>query len=110
MGQGSWGERAKRHLEDMLYPSRSASLEYDVEKRDKYGRLLAYIWTKDGKMVNAEMLRDGYAVLFTLPPNVKHVKDLTSAQRRARAQRLGIWSKDGMSQLPADWRRQHPRR
>lgn len=110
MGQGSWGERAKRHLEDILHPLRNVYIEYDVERRDKYGRLLAYIRTNEGRMVNADMVRDGYAVLFTFPPNVTHVDEFTSAQSQARERKRGIWGKDGLSQLPAAWRRQHPRR
>jgi micrococcal nuclease len=110
MGQGLWGEKAKKHLEDILYSSRNVYVEYDVERRDKYGRLLAYTRTTDGRLVNAEMLRDGYAVLFTFPPNVKHVDEFTSSQRQAREKKRGIWGKNGLSQLPVDWRRQHPRR
>ena len=110
IGQGPWGERAKRHLEDIFSSSRSVSIEYDVERRDKYGRILAYIRTADGRLVNAEMLREGCAVLFTFPPNVKHVEEFTSAQRQARERKRGIWGKGGLSQLPVDWRRQHPRR
>lgn len=110
MGQKRWGERAKRHLAGMLASSRNIYIEYDVERKDKYGRLLAYVRTADGRLVNAEMLKDGYAVLFTFPPNVRHVDELTAAQRQARERRLGIWGKDGLSQLPEDWRRRHPRR
>ncbi len=110
MGQQRWGERAKKHLAGILASSRDIHIEYDVEKRDKYGRLLAYIRTSDGRLVNAEMLKDGYAVLFTIPPNVRHVDELTSAQRQARERRLGVWGKDGLSELPVDWRRQHPRK
>ena len=110
IGQGFWGERAKRHLENILDSSRNVYVEYDVEKEDKYGRLLVYVSMSDGRLVNAEMLRDGYAVLFTSPPNVKHMKELTSAQRQARERKLGIWGKDGLSQPPVEWRKQHPRR
>jgi micrococcal nuclease len=110
MGQGLWGKRAKRHLEDMLHSSRDVYLEYDVEKRDKYGRLLVYMRTSGGKFVNAVMLKEGYAVLFTLPPNVKHAKEFASAQRQAREGRLGIWDENGLSQRPVEWRKQHPRR
>lgn len=110
MGQIPWGERAKRHLENILFPSGGVFIEYDIERRDKYGRLLAYIRTTDGRFVNADMLRDGYAVLFTFPPNVKHVKEFASAQRKARVKKLGIWAKNGLSQLPVAWRKQHPRR
>jgi micrococcal nuclease len=110
MGQGLWGEKAKKHLEDILYSSRNVYVEYDVERRDKYGRILAYIRTADGRSVNAEMLRDGYAVLFTFPPNVKHVDEFTSAQKQARERKVGIWGKEGLSQLPVEYRRKHPRR
>jgi len=110
MGQGLWGEKAKRHLEDILRSSRNVYVEYDVERRDKYGRLLAYIRTADGRLVNTEMLRDGYAVLFTFPPNVKHVEEFTAAQRQARERKRGIWGKDGLSQLPVKYRKTHPRR
>jgi micrococcal nuclease len=84
-------------------------LEYDVVKRDKYGRLLAYVWTQNGKMANAEMLRDGYAVLFTFPPNVKHVEVLRAAQKGARVKKLVIWGEKGLRQMPVDYRREHPR-
>ena len=110
MGQRPWGGKAKRHLEDILYSSQSVFIEYDVEKRDKYGRLLAYIRTADGRMVNTGMLRAGYAVLFTFPPNVNHVEEFTTAQRQARERKRGIWGNDGLSQLPVDWRREHPQR
>ena len=110
IGQIPWGGRAKRHLENILFSSWIVYVGYDVERRDKYGRLLAYIRTNDGRLVNAEMLKDGYAVLFTFPPNVKHAEEFTSAQRQARERKRGIWGKDGLSQLPVDWRRQHPRR
>jgi micrococcal nuclease len=110
IGQGSWGEKAKRHLAEIISSSRSVFVEFDVERTDKYGRLLAYVKATDGRSVNAEMLRDGYAVLFTFPPNVKHVEEFIAAQRQARQLKRGIWGKDGLSQLPVDWRKQHPRR
>jgi micrococcal nuclease len=109
MGQRPWGERARRHLKSILSSSRNIFVEYDVERRDKYGRLLAYIKTVDGRLVNAEMLKDGYAVLFTFPPNIRHVEEFTSAQRQARERRLGIWSHDGLSQPPVEYRKAHPR-
>lgn len=110
MGQRPWGGRAKKHLEDILSSAGPVYVEYDVEKRDKYGRILAYIKTASGRLVNADMLRDGYAVLFTFPPNVKRVDDMISAQKQAREARLGIWGANGLTQAPVDWRRQHPRK
>ncbi|MCL5023499.1 MAG: thermonuclease family protein [Nitrospirae bacterium] len=110
MGQRPWGARAKRHLEELLDRSGgSLTLEFDVDKRDKYGRLLAYLRNKDGKMINLEMMRDGYAVLFTFPPNVNYAAELRSAQRCARGKGLGIWGEKGPREMPEVYRREHPR-
>jgi micrococcal nuclease len=110
MGQRPWGRRAKEHCEAILGSSGKPSIEYDVERRDKYGRLLAYIRTGDGRFLNAEMLRNGYAVLFTVPPNVRHVREFREAQEYARQRGLGIWAKAGLKEPPSDYRRKHPRR
>lgn len=110
MGQKPWGGKARKHLESVLTAySWRVVIEYDVEKRDKYGRILAYLKTGDGKLVNAEMLRDGYAVLFTFPPNVKHVDELMAAQKQASERRLGIWGRNGLKQKPVEYRKEHPR-
>jgi len=109
LGQRPWGERARSHLRRLIEASGwTVRLQYDFDRRDKYRRRLAYVWTAGGKMVNEEMLRFGYAVLFTLPPNVRHVDRLRSAQQEARRTRAGIWSREGLKDLPARWRRQHP--
>jgi micrococcal nuclease len=65
----------------------------DAERRDRYGRLLAYVYReRDGLFVNAELVRRGYARTLTIPPNVAHAaqfRKLTSAARRAGR---GLWS------------------
>ncbi|MBI5639654.1 MAG: thermonuclease family protein [Nitrospirae bacterium] len=110
MGQRPWGKRAKEHLEQLIASSSWAvMLEYDVDRRDKYGRVLAYIRAKDRKLVNEQMLRDGYALLYTFPPNVKHVDILSKAQSEARDRKLGIWGKAGLKERPRNYRKQHPR-
>ena len=84
----AWGTKARKHLEKMLIASnRTVILEFDVERRDKYGRLLCYIFTPDRKMLNIQMVKDGYAVLFTIPPNIKYVDELRMAQNEARQHR-----------------------
>lgn len=65
-------------------------LEFDVQERDQYGRLLAYVWV-GSTMANAELLRQGLATLYTVPPNVKYADLFTSAQNEARAAGRGIW-------------------
>ncbi|GAB4262533.1 MAG: hypothetical protein Kow00122_18940 [Thermoleophilia bacterium] len=62
----------------------------DVEKRDRYGRLLAYVWAGP-VFVNWELVRNGYAYVSTVPPNVRFVKEFVGAQRAARAAGLGLW-------------------
>ncbi len=111
MGQRPWGRKAREHLKEILLRSSyRVSVAYDVEKRDKYGRLLAYIRTADEVLANAGMLKDGYAVLFTLPPNVRYVDEFRAAQESARERRLGIWGKRGLREAPYHYRRKHPRR
>lgn len=109
--QKPWGKRSKKFLEELISASGwQVRIEYDVEKRDKYDRVLAYLWGRGTTLINEEMLRNGYAALFTLPPNVKHSDRLRSAQVIARENKRGIWGRDGLKQLPSDFRREHPRR
>jgi len=108
--QEPWGRRAKKHLKKMISESGGVVyLEYDFDRRDRHGRLLAYLWDKKGRMLNEKMLEDGYAMLYTIPPNVKHVKRFTSAQERARQNKAGIWGKDGLKVSPKEWRKENPR-
>lgn len=111
MGQRPWGRKAREHIKEILLRSSDrVSVFYDVQKRDKYGRLLAYVRTADGGLANAEMLKDGYAALFTLPPNVRYADEFRAAQEYARKRRLGIWGKWGLREAPYHYRREHPRR
>lgn len=71
-------------------------LEFDAQKRDRHGRLLAYVWLKEPKddgqaavragMLNAMILAEGYAQLATFPPNVKYVDIFTAILRWKRNQ------------------------
>lgn len=65
-------------------------LEFDVEKTDRYDRLLAYVYKAD-EMFNETLLREGYAQLATFPPNVKYVERFQEAQAEARANGKGLW-------------------
>ncbi|MFH1791814.1 MAG: thermonuclease family protein [Candidatus Omnitrophota bacterium] len=67
-------------------------LEFDIEPRDRYGRLLAYVYAGD-VFVNAELVREGYAEVYTFPPNVKHADLFLDLQRAARSGRKGLWNK-----------------
>ncbi|MFC1805066.1 thermonuclease family protein [Candidatus Omnitrophota bacterium] len=74
-----------------LIESKRVSLEFDVEKRDQYGRLLAYVFLKDGTFVNAKIVEEGYASLMTYPPNVKYANSLLKLYRQARKEKRGLW-------------------
>jgi micrococcal nuclease len=65
-------------------------LELDVRTRDRYGRLLAYVWVGD-TMLNAELVRLGYAQVMTVPPNVRYQDLFVKLQREARDAGRGLW-------------------
>jgi micrococcal nuclease len=67
-------------------------LETDAQARDRYGRLLAYVYrVRDGRFVNADLVRGGYAQPLTIPPNVRHAKRFTALAREARRGGRGLW-------------------
>jgi micrococcal nuclease len=65
-------------------------LEFDVERRDYYGRLLAYVWD-DGKLFNRALVQRGFATVSTYPPNVRYVERFSAAQDRAQSAGRGLW-------------------
>ncbi len=67
------------------------SLEFDVEERDKYGRLLAYVYLDD-EMFNATLLQQGHAMVYTFPPNVAYADYFLELQTKAREDKLGLWA------------------
>lgn len=86
----------------------SVTLEFDVQERDRYGRLLAYVWY-GSTMVNEELVREGYCMMATYPPNVKYVDRFRDAQRYARENKKGVWEKGGLSESPYEYRKRHKR-
>jgi micrococcal nuclease len=77
-----------------LVAGRRVRLVEDADSRDRYGRLLAYVYREpDGLFVNAELVRRGYARLLTIPPNVAHEAEFRRLERRARAAGRGLWSR-----------------
>jgi len=75
-----------------LVESKRARLEFDIEKRDKYGRLLAYVYVND-LFINAELVKQGYAQAYTFPPNIKYVDLFLRLQQEARENNRGLWGK-----------------
>ena len=67
-------------------------LEYDVQKYDQYGRTLAYVFMEDGTFLNEHIVRCGFAVTSTYPPNVKYLTRFLKGERHARKNKLGMWA------------------
>lgn len=87
---GYYGKEAKEYLKTRL-SDQKVRLEYDVDQTDHYGRLLAYVYLKDGTFLNEELLRLGYAMVMTVPPNVKFADRFIEIQREAREAKRGLW-------------------
>lgn len=77
-------------LNKKLVLGKKVRLEFDIQKRDRYGRLLAYVWT-DGLLVNEKLVEEGLAVSETIQPNVKYQDRIVQAQIKARENCRGIW-------------------
>lgn len=75
-----------------LVAGRKVRLGFDVQKRDKYRRILAYVYI-DSIFVNAYLLEAGYAQLMTIPPNVKYADFFRKLQQKARQAGRGLWGK-----------------
>jgi micrococcal nuclease len=75
-----------------LVSGREVRLEYDAEARDRYGRLLAYVY-RDELLVNAELIRQGYGKPLEIAPNVAHAAELRQLAVSARQAHRGLWSR-----------------
>lgn len=85
------GKEAKKFLEGLAPPGTKLRLEYDLEKKDQYSRILAYAWLPDGRMINEVLLREGYAFLLIVPPNEKYKEILYEAYLDAQRNKKGLW-------------------
>jgi len=74
-----------------LVEGKPVRLEFDVQEQDRYGRLLAYVYLEEGTFVNAWLVKNGYAMLMTIPPNVKHQELFLKLHRVAREAGRGLW-------------------
>lgn len=102
--QRPYGGQAHAALLRMAPPGTVLMLERDVAGTDRYGRVLAYAWLKS-ILVNEAMVQEGWAVQYTVPPNVKYADRFGRAQKEARAQGRGLWSGRAFDCSPVDFRR-----
>lgn len=88
-------EEAKSASE-ALVKDKEVWFEKDVSEVDKYNRLLRYAFVGD-VLINEELIRDGFAVVSTYPPDVKYKDKFLAAQEEARDNKKGVWGKEGCS-------------
>ncbi|MBW2364743.1 MAG: thermonuclease family protein [Deltaproteobacteria bacterium] len=97
-----FGFEAKKTNEKLL-SGKAIRIEYDIQKKDHYGRILAYVYTADGIFLNNEMIKKGYAWNLFKGPNTKYSKVFLTSQHYAMSNKLGIWNnwqeKDGVKYL-----------
>lgn len=98
------GASATAALRRMLPEGSAATLRYDVQERDRYGRVLAYVYAADGVHVNEALVRGGYALRLTYAPNVLHAEAFGVAQDDARERRAGLWALDAFECTPKQYR------
>ena len=78
---------AKHHLD-----GETVRLAGDAEPRDRFGRMLAYVWLEDGTFWNALLVAEGYAQQLTIPPNVTYADLFRQLAREARRHDRGLWA------------------
>ncbi|MFS0783109.1 thermonuclease family protein [Bacillus sp. 1P06AnD] len=86
-----FGPEASAFTKKMLPEGKQIQLTFDQEKRDQYGRMLAYVYM-DGKMLNERLLEEGLARVVVFKPNVKYVDTFREIEEKAKEKKLGIWS------------------
>jgi micrococcal nuclease len=76
-----------------LVDGKDVELEFDIQRWDKYGRLLAYVYAED-MMVNLKLVHDGFAHASTYPPNVRYQDKFLQAEKEARQEAKGLWGEE----------------
>lgn len=87
---GFYGKEATAYLKKQVLGKR-VRLEYDIRRYDQYRRTLAYIHLENGRFINADLVRNGYAVVMTVSPNVKYADKFILYQQQARNKKQGLW-------------------
>jgi len=86
------GKRASAFVKNLLHQGDEVTIEFDTERRDRYNRLLGYVYLSDGRMLNEVIIKSGYAYPLTIQPNVKYKDRFLRAFRYARNNNLGLWN------------------
>ena len=90
-----YGREASAFVERTLPLGSEVRYRLGVDERDRYGRALAYVWLRDGRLLNRLLAARGYAQPLTVPPNVEYEDVFVDATRRAREAGRGLWGRGG---------------
>jgi len=91
--RGQWGYSQGGQQLRRLTQGKSVRLEFEDERKDRYGRELAYVFVGDTN-VNVEVVRSGWSKFFTRYGRGKYAEDFVRAEQEARRERRGLWSRD----------------
>lgn len=94
-GEDCGAPEARAFLQGLLRPGSRVHLVADVEDRDQYGRALRGVWDEQGRFVNAEVVRAGWAEVVVYPPNDRFHDPLAALEAEARGQGRGAWGRCG---------------
>lgn len=94
-----WGQSASEYTKSVLEPGTKIWLTFDIEERDQYGRMLAYIWLdSDTENLNhlfqKKLIEEGYALAIRYEPNTKYTAELYATMERAISARKGLWAEE----------------
>lgn len=89
-----FGKEASKFTKNMV-EGKFLKLEYDWQRTDKYGRMLAYVYLLDGTFVNAEIIKQGYGFAYTKYP-FKYLEKFREYERQARENHRGLWAQKTM--------------
>lgn len=74
-----------------LVEGKMVRLEKDSSEKDRYGRLLRYVYVDSNFFVNESLIKNGYARLMMIKPDTKHYLEFKTDQENAKANNLGLW-------------------
>lgn len=88
---GCFGAEASRRTAELLPLGAHVRVQSDRQPRDRYGRLLLYVWTSAGVSLEEELLRGGYARTLLVRPNARHIELFRADESAARSAGRGLW-------------------
>ena len=86
------GKRATEYIKSLVAPGDLITIEFDSQEKDRYGRLLCYVYLSNGKMLNEKIVKAGYANVMSIPPNVKYKDRFLRAYKQAKEGSRGLWT------------------